>query len=76
MRAAIQLRALTGEIGCLSVCNIFAIPGAQNSLTDEGIPTETDGGKHMVSGATKMIDQLKWYTEALKKQRDSAGVPY
>ncbi|XP_033727364.1 quinone reductase-like [Pecten maximus] len=65
MRAAMQLRALTGELGCLSVSNIFGIPSAQKSLDTEGNPLN----EHMESGAKKLLDQLDWMAWAMKNHR-------
>ena len=33
-----QLRAMTGEIGCISVSNIFGIPKVNEALDEEGNP--------------------------------------
>ena len=36
MRAAMQLRAMTGEIGCISVSNIFGIPKVDKAINEDG----------------------------------------
>ena len=71
MRAAMQLRAMLSELGTLSVSNIFGIPEVQKCFDEEGNPTND----HMESGAKKILDQLDWYTEAMKNQRDKHGIP-
>ncbi|XP_033127672.1 NADPH azoreductase-like [Anneissia japonica] len=71
MRAAIQLRALLGEIGCLSVSNIFGIPQANKSLDEEGNPQND----HMESGAKRLITQLDWHAHAMRNHRESVGIP-
>ena len=38
MRAAMQIRAMLGEIGCISVSNIFGIPKVHESLDESGKP--------------------------------------
>lgn len=38
MRAAMQLRAMTGELGCISVSNIFGIPEVQKAINEDGTP--------------------------------------
>ena len=38
MRAAMQLRAMLGEIGCISVSNIFGIPQVNKALDEDGKP--------------------------------------
>ncbi|OWF34947.1 uncharacterized protein LOC110443524 [Mizuhopecten yessoensis] len=72
MRAAMQLRAMTGELGCLSVSNIFGIPNAQNSLDSDGKPLND----HMESGAKKMITQLDWMAWAMKNHRAVSEVQF
>ncbi|XP_062573084.1 quinone reductase-like [Saccostrea cucullata] len=71
MRAAMALRTLTGELGCLSVSNIFGIPTVQKAFDAEGNPQND----HMESGAKKMLDQLEWMAWAMKNHRDKVGVP-
>ncbi|KAH9253173.1 hypothetical protein BASA81_008855 [Batrachochytrium salamandrivorans] len=73
VRAAMQMRALTGELGCLSVTAIFAAPVVQNSLDVEGKPVGEDG-KLLEGQATKVLGQLEWYAEATKAQR-AKGLP-
>ena len=38
MRAAMQLRAMLGEMGCISVSNIFGIPQVNKALDESGKP--------------------------------------
>ncbi|KAK3087013.1 hypothetical protein FSP39_000308 [Pinctada imbricata] len=71
MRAAMQLRALTGELGCISVSNIFGIPQVQKAFDEKGTPLND----YMTSGATKLLDQLEWMAHAMKNHRDTNGVP-
>ena len=46
MRAAMQLRAMTGELGCISVSNIFGIPEVHKAIDEKGTPLND----HMNSG--------------------------
>ena len=71
VRAAIQCRTFLGELGTPSVQTVFAIPKIQNALSPEGEPTE----ERLDSGAEKLIKELVWYASALKKQRDTVGLP-
>ena len=71
MRAAMQLRALTGELGCLSVSNIFGIPHVGDAIDPSGNPLNP----HMESGAKKLIQQLDWHAHAMKNHRETVGVP-
>ena len=71
MRAAMQLRCLLGELGCISVSNIFGIPTVQKSLDPEGQPLDD----RLIAGAKRLISQLDWHAHAMKNHRDSHGVP-
>ncbi|CAH1248347.1 Hypp8111 [Branchiostoma lanceolatum] len=71
MRAAMQLRAMLGELGMLSVSNIFGVPVAQKSLSEDGEPLN----EHMERGADRLISQLDWYANALRNHRNTAGIP-
>ena len=74
VRAAMQMRAMTGEIGCLSVSPIFSAPTAQTSLDDNGTPVAPNGPL-LEKQAENCFKQLEWMAEAMKKQRDSVGLP-
>ncbi|XP_060571604.1 quinone reductase-like isoform X2 [Ruditapes philippinarum] len=71
MRAAMQLRALTGEIGCISVSNIFGIPKVHEAIDEDGVPKDA----HMKSGLEKLMKQLEWTAIAFKDMREKNGVP-
>uniref|UniRef100_H2YWI3 NADPH-dependent FMN reductase-like domain-containing protein n=1 Tax=Ciona savignyi TaxID=51511 RepID=H2YWI3_CIOSA len=68
-RAGVQLRSLLGELGCISVSNMFTIPQAHLALGENGEPSDTEGGKHMNSAVGKLIGQLEWWANAAKAQR-------
>jgi len=69
-----QLRAVTSEMGCLSVSAIFSAPAAQTSLDEEGKPVGANGD--LLKGQTKTVfGQLEWMADAMKKQREAIGVP-
>ena len=42
VRAGIQLRSFLGELGCISVSNMFAVPRAHVALDEDGTPKETE----------------------------------
>lgn len=71
MRAAMQIRAMTGEIGCISVSNIFGIPKVHEALDADGKPLND----HMKSGLDKLMEQLDWTAWAFKNHRDKNGTP-
>lgn len=71
MRAAMQLRCMTGELGCISVSNIFGIPTVQTALSEDGRPLDD----RLVSGAQNLIKQLDWHARAMKAHREAHGIP-
>ena len=71
MRAAMQLRCLLGELGCISVSNIFGIPQVHQSLSESGEPKN----EHLVPGAKKLIAQLDWMAWAMKNHTAAHGLP-
>jgi len=71
MRAAMQLRCMLGELGCISVSNIFGIPTVHNSLDANGQPLDD----RLVGGAKRLITQLDWHARAMKNHRESCGIP-
>lgn len=71
MRAAMQLRAMLGEIGCISVSNIFGIPKVHESIDEDGKAKN----EYMEKGALNLLKQLDWMAHAMKNHRQSAGVP-
>jgi len=66
-----QLRCLLGELGAISVSNIFGIPVVQDSLDADGQPLN----ERLVSGAKRLITQLDWHARAMKNHRDTHGIP-
>jgi len=71
VRAAMNLRCILGEVGAISVSNIFAIPVVQDSLDPDGNPLND----RLVTGAKRLITQLDWHARAMKNHRDAYGVP-
>ena len=71
MRAAMQLRAMLGEIGTVSIPNIFGIPRVTAALSEEGEPLND----HMESGVQKLITQLDWYAKAIRDRKREHGTP-
>jgi NAD(P)H-dependent FMN reductase len=71
VRAAMQLRAMLGELGAPSIPSIFPIPRVQDAFDDDGTPRDPAFGRRV----GRFFDELEWYAEALKAARKS-GVPY
>ncbi len=71
VRAAMQLRAMLGELGMPSIPSIFAISQIHKTLKEDG----TDSKSTLTKFAERYMNELEWYANALKAQRDK-GVPY
>ena len=71
VRAAMQLRALLGEVGMPSISSIFPIPSIGKAFTDDAEPTDPAHLRRFDRFAT----ELEWYASALREAR-RGGVPY
>jgi NAD(P)H-dependent FMN reductase len=72
IRAAMQLRALTAELGCLSVSRTCGIPNAGKEFDEDGNPEDPARWEKMLGG---MLNQLEWMAMAMKNHRAAAGMP-
>jgi len=70
VRAAVQLRTMLGELGMSSIPTYLAIPEIGKILDPEGNPQQP----WLDKTAGRFIDELAWYTEALRRQR-AEGTP-
>lgn len=66
VRAAIALRAILGELGMSSIPSIFPIPKVQDAFREDGSPIDASYERRIVS----FLDELEWYTRALKVARE------
>lgn len=71
VRAAVQLRAMLGEMGMVTVPSIQAFPKVADSLDENGEPL-TD---RLAKPVDKFLDEVEWYARALKTARQN-GTPY
>jgi NAD(P)H-dependent FMN reductase len=71
VRAAMQLRAMLGEMGMSSIPSILPFPKVHEALDAEGRPANERTDK----SAARFLDELEWYANALKAAR-AQGVPY
>jgi len=67
VRAAVHLRAVLGELGMASIPSLFPVSAVQDSFDEEGNAID----KNYERRIKKFIDELEWYTEALKVKRDA-----
>ena len=71
VRAAMQLRAMLGEIGTVTIPSIFPVPKVQDAFEEDGAPRDPAYPKRI----GKFLDELEWYARALREARQG-GVPY
>jgi NAD(P)H-dependent FMN reductase len=71
VRAAMQLRALLGELGMPSIPSIFPIPKVQDAFDDDGTPRDPAYPRRI----GRFLDELEWYARAMQAAR-RGGVPY
>jgi NAD(P)H-dependent FMN reductase len=71
VRAAMQLRAMLGELGMPSISSIFPIPRIATAFADDGAPLDPSWDRRF----EKFAKELEWYANALREAR-SKGVPY
>ena len=67
-----HLRALTSELGCLSVSRICGIPNAAEAFDEDGIPADPARWEKIFGG---LLNQLEWMAIAMKNHRAAVGVP-
>ncbi len=71
VRAAVHLRVILGELGMPAISSMLPFPLIGNSFNDDLTPKN----ERTESSTKRFIDEFVWYTEALRKQRET-GVPY
>ena len=71
VRAAMQLRAMLAELGMPSIPSLLPVPRVGKALDEAGTPAEP----WLTKAVGKFLDELTWYAEALKAQRQK-GTPY
>ena len=71
VRAAMQLRALLGEVGMPSISSIFPIPSIGRAFDGDGNPVDPA----FVSRFSRFAGEFEWYAAALREARQH-GTPY
>jgi len=70
-RAQVQLRAILGELGLVTIPAMLDVPRVAKAIDEDG--TDLEG--HLTRSVDRYCDELEWYARALARGRD-AGVPY
>lgn len=71
VRAAMQLRAMLGEIGTTSIPSLLPFPKVQDAFDAELRPKD----ERTERSTDRFLAELEWYAKALKQARE-AGTPY
>jgi len=71
IRAAMHWRSILPEMGMSPIPSEFPISRVQDSFNDKGHALDKSYNKRVI----KFLDELEWYAEALKNQREK-GTPY
>lgn len=69
MRAAMQLRNFLAELGMLTVPAISAVATVHETLSEDGQSADA----YLAEAAAKTIEQLTWYAQATRTQRNVAS---
>lgn len=73
-RATVQARTFLGELGSPNCSTIVSIPRINKTMTTDGNPVPEEA--HLDKNSEKMIDELKWYANALKTHKEKHGKPF
>jgi NAD(P)H-dependent FMN reductase len=71
VRAAMQLRAMLGELGMPSISTIFSLPRIGKTLTEDGEAVDA-AYPHRFA---RFASEFEWYADALRVARTN-GLPY
>lgn len=72
VRAAVHLRAVLSEVGLVTTPSLFPMSRIHKSFDEAGKALEASYERRV----QKFLDELEWYAQALKAQRDKGGMPY
>lgn len=75
VRAALAWRDILGEMGMAVVSSTIAVGQIGNTLDEQAQP-QGEGGKALERQFPRFADDLAWWTEAARAQREKVAVPY
>ena len=75
MRSATAWHGILSEMGMVVISSTIAVGPIGQSLSAEGEPTG-DGGKALEQAFPRFVDDLIWWVEAAKAQRQRQAPPY
>jgi NAD(P)H-dependent FMN reductase len=74
-RAALAWHGTLSEMGMVVISSSLAVGAIARTLGDNGAPLGK-GGKALTQAFPRFADDLGWWMEAAKSQREKRGVPY
>lgn len=74
-RAALTWHGTLSEMGMVVISSTIAVGPIAQTLSEDGKPTG-EGGKALESAFPRFADDLKWWMEAAKMQRQRKKPPY
>ena len=74
-RASLAWRSILSEMGMVVISSTLAIGGIGNAFDQSGEPAG-DAGAAITGALPRFADDLAWWTEAARAQRDRADPPY
>jgi NAD(P)H-dependent FMN reductase len=74
-RAALAWHGTLSEMGMVVTSSSLAVGAIAQTLTEAGEP-QGEGGKALTHAFPRFAEDLTWWMEAAKAQRDKRGVPY
>jgi NAD(P)H-dependent FMN reductase len=72
-RAAMALRPMLSELGCLPVSKICCFPNANEMFKEDGQPSNAED--RMLQQLPGVLSQLEWMACAMASQREACGAP-
>lgn len=73
LRASMHLRDTCAELGCIALGSTLTIGQAQKVLDENGNTTEENSP--LPGRLQRIITMMEWYGQAMRRQRNEAGVP-
>jgi NAD(P)H-dependent FMN reductase len=75
-RAALAWHGTLSEMGMVVISSSLAAGPISQTLTEDGTPTAEGGGEALAHAFPRFADDLTWWMEAAKMQRERKSPPY
>src|SRR3954468_12981134 len=75
VRAALAWHGTLSEMGMVVISSSIAVGGIAQTLAESGEPLG-EGGQQLSRAFPRFAEDLSWWMEAAKAQREKRGVPY